>query len=45
MDVMITDTAAGIGGAFGSEFIENGHTVIGTGCRIARLAKLQKVFG
>ena len=45
MIVLITGATAGFGEAFARKFIENGHTVIGTGRRIERLAKLQKEFG
>ena len=40
MIVLITGATAGFGEAFARKFIENGHTVIGTGRRIERLAKL-----
>ena len=42
MIVLITGATAGFGEAFARKFIENGHTVIGTGRRIERPAKLQK---
>ena len=43
MIVLITGATAGFGEAFARKFIENGHTVIGTGRRIERPQNCKRV--